>query len=46
MKIEISQNQARQIAFGIYKDIPQYIKDHPKEYQEFLKAERQEGNIE
>lgn len=35
-KITISQKQASEIAGYIYKDIPAYIKEHHKEYTEYL----------
>ncbi|MFI3226997.1 MAG: hypothetical protein R3Y09_06235 [Clostridia bacterium] len=38
--IELTQEQAKQIAFNIYKDIPAFIKSHHKEYQAFLEQEK------
>ena len=37
--LEISTAQAKEIAFCIIKDIEGYIKEHQKEYQEFLKKD-------
>lgn len=37
--LEISTAQAKEIAFYIIQDIERYIKEHQKEYQDFLKKE-------
>lgn len=43
--IQMNQNQAKQIAEAIFKDIENYIQTHQEEYNKFLKekTEEQEG---
>ena len=39
-KVILSPNQAKVIANAIYKDILAYVQTHQKEYEEFLKSEK------
>ncbi len=43
--IQMNQNQAKQIAEAIFKDIENYIQTHQEEYNKFLKeeSEKKEG---
>lgn len=40
INIEINQSQAREIAYSLYSDIANYIKDHQQEYLLFLEQEK------
>ena len=39
VKIEMSTEQAREIAKNIYADIENYVQQHLSEFEEFLKSE-------
>lgn len=39
-KIELTNNQAKEFAYNIYKDIPLYIKEHHKEYNKYLNEQK------
>lgn len=41
--IQINQKQAKEFAAGILSDIDEYIKNHQREFEEFLKEEKQTG---
>ena len=39
MTVELSTKQAKDFAYRVFADIGEYIKEHQKEYEEYLKNE-------